>query len=49
MQQSGSQKGKDSRISVLGEILDFKMTGEETGGSLCVVELTAFPHNGPCG
>jgi mannose-6-phosphate isomerase-like protein (cupin superfamily) len=47
MQESGSQKELDSRISVMGEILDLKITGKETGGSLCVVELTSFPHNGP--
>jgi quercetin dioxygenase-like cupin family protein len=32
---------------VLGDYYQFKVTGEQTGGSLCVVEHTAFPHNGP--
>jgi len=27
--------------------MDFKVTGEETAGSFCVIELTAYPHNGP--
>jgi quercetin dioxygenase-like cupin family protein len=47
MAEAGSQKEQSSLVSVLGEIMNFKITGEETGGSLCVVELTSFPHNGP--
>ena len=47
MSQSGLQKQPNSLISVLGEIMEFKVTGEETAGSFCVIELTAFPHNGP--
>jgi mannose-6-phosphate isomerase-like protein (cupin superfamily) len=46
MAEAGSQKEQNA-ISVLGEIMDFKVTGDETGGSLCVVEVIAFPHNGP--
>jgi len=47
MSQHGLQKQPGSLISVLGEIMEFKVTGEETAGSFCVIELTAFPHNGP--
>ena len=47
MPQSGLQKQTGSLISVLGEIMEFKVTGEETAGSFCVIVLTAFPHNGP--
>src|SRR5262250_1386760 len=47
MPEAGSQKKQGSMVSVLGEIISFKITGEETGGPLCVVELTAFPDNGP--
>jgi len=47
MSQPGLQKQPNSLISVLGEIMDFKVTGEETAGSFCVIELTAYPHNGP--
>jgi mannose-6-phosphate isomerase-like protein (cupin superfamily) len=47
MSQPGLQKQPSSLISVLGEIMEFKVTGEETAGSFCVIELTAFPHNGP--
>ena len=47
MPQSGLQKQPGSLVSVLGEIMEFKITGEETAGSFCVIELTAFPHNGP--
>jgi mannose-6-phosphate isomerase-like protein (cupin superfamily) len=47
MSEAGSQKKQSSMLSVLGEIMAFKITGEEAGGSLCVVELIAFPHNGP--
>src|SRR5216684_2166213 len=47
MAEAGSQKKQSSILSVLGEIMNFKITGEETGGSLCVVELTGFPRNGP--
>lgn len=42
-----AHRKKSSIVSVLGEIISFKITGEETGGSLCVVELTALPRNGP--
>jgi len=45
--QTGPEKERSSAISVLGEIMDFKVTGAETAGTLCVVELTSFPHNGP--
>jgi mannose-6-phosphate isomerase-like protein (cupin superfamily) len=47
MSQTDPQKERNSMISVLGEIMDFKITGAETGGALCVAELTSFPHNGP--
>ncbi len=47
MSQAGSQKERGAPISVLGEIMEFKVTGAETGNSLCVVELTSFPQNGP--
>ena len=47
MSQSGPPKERNTVISVLGEIMDFKITGAETAGALCVVELTSFPHNGP--
>jgi mannose-6-phosphate isomerase-like protein (cupin superfamily) len=47
MSEAGSQKEPSSILSVLGEIISFKITADETGGSLCVVELMAFPYNGP--
>lgn len=47
MSQADAQKEQGGPISVLGEILEFKVTGAETGNSLCVVELTSFPQNGP--
>jgi mannose-6-phosphate isomerase-like protein (cupin superfamily) len=47
MPQAGPQRERGALISVLGEIMEFKVIGAETGGSLCVVELTSFPQNGP--
>jgi len=47
MLQAGPQGEQGALISVLGEIMQLKVTGDDTGGSLCVVELTSFPHNGP--
>src|SRR5258708_22470826 len=47
MAEAGSHKKLSPIISVLGEIINFKITGEETGDSLCVAEVMAFPHNGP--
>ncbi len=47
MSHAGPQKEPGTLISVLGEIMEFKVTGAETGNSLCVVELTSFPQNGP--
>jgi quercetin dioxygenase-like cupin family protein len=47
MPQTGLEKEPNLRISVLGEIIDFKVTGAETAGALSVIELTSFPHNGP--
>jgi len=47
MPQTGPQEEHNALISVLGEIMEFKVTGAETSGLLCVVELTSFPHNGP--
>jgi hypothetical protein len=47
MSQTGFQKQPGALLSVLGEIMEFKVTGEETAGSFCVIELNAFPHNGP--
>ena len=47
MPRADLQKKQAALISVLGEIMEFKVTGDETGGSLCVVEVTSFPHNGP--
>ena len=32
---------------VLGEHLEFKATGKQTNGAFALVELTAFPRNGP--
>ena len=46
MSQESSLKAR-APISVLGEIMDFKITGAETGGSLCAVEITSFPKGGP--
>jgi hypothetical protein len=46
MSQSGPPKERNTVISVLGEIIDFKITRAETAGALCVVELTSFPHHG---
>ena len=47
MAHADPQRERAAPISVLGEIMEFKVTGDETGGSLCVVELTSFPQNGP--
>jgi mannose-6-phosphate isomerase-like protein (cupin superfamily) len=38
---------RDPAFWVLGDHYQFKITGEQSGGSLCVVEHTAFPHHGP--
>jgi hypothetical protein len=38
MPQVDLQRKQAALISVLGEIMEFKVTGDETGGSLCVVE-----------
>jgi mannose-6-phosphate isomerase-like protein (cupin superfamily) len=40
-------RGQGGSFWVLGDHYTFKLSSEETMGSLAVVELTAFPQNGP--
>lgn len=39
--------GKGNSFWVLGDRYTFKLSSVESGGALAVVELTAFPQNGP--
>jgi quercetin dioxygenase-like cupin family protein len=41
------QHGQGESLWVLGDHYRFKVSSQETGGSVAVVELTAFPQNGP--
>jgi mannose-6-phosphate isomerase-like protein (cupin superfamily) len=41
------QRGQGDSFWVLGDHYTFKLSSEETAGSLAVVELKAFPQNGP--
>jgi mannose-6-phosphate isomerase-like protein (cupin superfamily) len=41
------RRGQGDSFWVLGDHYTFKVASEETMGSLAVVELTAFPQNGP--
>jgi mannose-6-phosphate isomerase-like protein (cupin superfamily) len=41
------QSGQGEAFWVLGDHYTFKVSSEETMGSLAIVEVTAFPQNGP--
>lgn len=41
------QRGQGDAFWVLGDHYMFKVSSEETSGSLAVVEIVAFPQNGP--
>jgi quercetin dioxygenase-like cupin family protein len=41
------REDRDDAFWVLGDHYSFKVSSEETGGSLAVVEVTSFPKNGP--
>lgn len=41
------QRGQGDSFWVLGDHYTFKVSSEETMGSLAVVEIIAFPQNGP--
>jgi hypothetical protein len=41
------QPGQGESFWVLSDHCRFKISSQETGGALAVVELTAFPQNGP--
>ena len=39
--------GEGKAVMVLGDAISFKMTGEETGGAYCILEVVSPPEGGP--